>query len=139
MNDAVAYVITAILGGGLFKGLDALYRAVTDSREKRSLAATIGAKTPTEIESVSVTTMTSVLSSAETRIKSLEKERRDDYDHYQARIAVLELEKETDRQYYQGRIVELTEQLHQVREAMESMETKLADLLAETQHRDDES
>lgn len=116
MDSVFAYAITIILGGGLFKGIEALYRAVVDSREKRQLSAVVGARTPAEIESVSIATMTAALNSAQGRITSLEKER------------------ETDRLYYQGRISEMSEQLKRVRDEMAAMEQKLAELLSETTH-----
>lgn len=138
MNDAVAYIITAVLGGGIFKGIEAVYRAVTETREKRVLAEVVGAKTPTEIESVAVTTMTSALESAQSRIQSLEGERRLDQEHYLGRIALLEAEKLTDREYYQSRILELTNQIHSMREQLETVERTLANLLQESHQIDEE-
>jgi septal ring factor EnvC (AmiA/AmiB activator) len=114
MEHLLSYVIPLILGGGLFKGLDALWRGISDSKEKKVLTAAIGAKTPAEVESVSVATMTRALESAQGRITSLEAERK------------------SDKEYYQGRIQELNEQLRRVREEMASMEKKLTELLAET-------
>ena len=114
MEGVLPYIITVVLGGGLFKGLDALYRAVTDSREKKVLSDAIGAKTPAEVESVSVSTMTKALDSAQNRISSLEAERT------------------LDKEYYQGRIAELNDQLQRVREELIRMEKKLSSLLADT-------
>lgn len=112
-NSLVEYLITAILGGGFFKGIETLYRAVSDAREKKALSLNIGAKTPVEIESASVTTMAVALQSAQDRIEHLESER------------------ETDRSYYQARIAELTEQLHRVRNELREMEIKLSNLVAD--------
>ena len=138
MNEAVSYAITLILGGGLAKGIESVVRALTESKEKRSLAASVGARTPTEIESVSVTTMTSALTSAQSRIVSLEGERQRDHEYYQNIIEVIKQERDADRAYYQGRILELTEQLQHVRQEMETMERKLAELLAETHVKEEE-
>ncbi len=105
---------SAILGGGLFKGIEAIYSAIVNAREKAKLSAAVGAKTPAEIESVSVTTMTSALTSAQGRITSLESER------------------EIDRVYYQTIITDLKEQLKRVRDEMLEMERKLSELLDAT-------
>src|SRR5690242_11496897 len=110
MNEVVSLVVTGVLGGGVFKAVESIYRAWTDSREKKSLAEQIGAKTPAEIESVSVKTMTYALTSAESRIRSLEAESVRDREHYEARIAVIEEERQTDKEIYQARIAELSEQ-----------------------------
>lgn len=114
MDGVVGYLISLILGGGLLKAIESVYRAVTESREKKVLADSVGAKTPVEIESVSVSTMTTALESAEKRIISLEKERT------------------SDRDYYLSQISDLKEQLERVRSEMQSMERKIAELLAET-------
>lgn len=114
MDSVLAYTITAILGGGFFKGLEAIYRAINESKEKKKLADVVGAKTPAEIESVSVATMTRALESAQHRISSLE------------------LERESDRDYYQERIRDMSQQLQRVRDEMHAMELKLSSLLAET-------
>lgn len=114
-NSILPLAVSAILGGGLFKAIGALIRAFSEFREKNSLSATIGAKTPAEIESVSVATMTSALESAQRRIKSLEDER------------------EIDKKYYQDRISELKDQLNAMRDELVSMERKLAEILDETQ------
>lgn len=132
MQEALAYIVTAVLGGGLFKGLEALYRAVTDAREKKTLADSIGAKTPVEIESVSVATMTSALESSQRRIEAIEKERESDRKYYTSRISDLETERETDRDYYQARIIELTDQLAHVRAELMSVERKLVAFLEDT-------
>lgn len=132
MQDALAYIVTAVLGGGLFKGLEALYRAVTDAREKKALADSVGAKTPVEIESVSVATMTSALESSQRRIEAIEKEREKDREYYQKRISELEAERVTDREYYQARILELNEQLKHVRTELTAVERKLVELLEDT-------
>jgi hypothetical protein len=109
-------LIAAVLGGGLFLGIAALIKAFSEGREKKSLQEALEAKTPAEVESVSIATMTKALESAQTRITSLERER------------------EIDKQYYQQRITELTEQLRNVRVELVEMEVKLAGLLAETHH-----
>lgn len=128
MDSVFAYLVTAILGGGLFKGIESLYRAVSDSREKKMLSDSIGAKTPAEIESVSVATMRTALESASTRIAVLEAERSTDREYYQQRISQLEEERTVDREFYQTRIKELTDQLQHIREEMEKMEIKLGEL-----------
>lgn len=138
MSEVVSYAITLILGGGLAKGIESLIRALTEAKEKRSLAASVGAKTPAEIESVSVTTMTSALTSAQSQIEALTEARRQDQEFYKNRIGVIEKERDDDRTYYTGRIIELTEQLQHVRQEMEAMERKLAGLLAETQMKNEE-
>lgn len=132
MNEIVPYAITAILGGGMFKGMESIYRAITDSREKRTLAEAVGARTPAEIESVAVTTMTSALESAQTRIRALQDEREADRQYFHGRISTLEAQKQQDQEYYLARILELTEQLQHMRHEMEVMERSLAALLAET-------
>lgn len=132
MNEIVPYMITAILGGGMFKGIESVYRAITDSKEKRTLAEAVGARTPAEIESVAVTTMTSALESAQTRIVALQAEREADRQYFQGRISTLEAQKQQDQEYYLARILELTEQLQHMRQEMEVMERSLAALLAET-------
>lgn len=114
MNEIVGYIISLVLGGGLLKGIESVWRAVSESQEKKILAESVGAKTPAEVESVSVATMTTALESAEKRIRSIEKERTE------------------DRDYYLGQIAELKTQLERVRAEMHSMEQKLADLLADT-------
>lgn len=114
MDNLLSYAITAILGGGLFTGISALYRAIVESKEKKNLAKASGAKTPLEIESLSVATMTKALESAQNRISALEEERK------------------SDRDYYQDRIRELTLQLQRVRDELTSMEVKVAELIAET-------
>lgn len=134
MQDALAYIVTAVLGGGLFKGLEALYRAVTDAREKKVLADSVGAKTPVEIESVSVSTMTSALESSQRRIEAIESEREKDRAYYQKRISELEAERISDREYYQARILELNEQLKHVRQELTAVERKLVELLEDTNH-----
>lgn len=133
MSDVVAYVVTAILGGGFFKATESLFRAITESKEKKALSDAVGAKTPVEIESVSVATMTTALQSSQSRIKFLEDEREKDNRYYQDRITQLEKERTEDRLFYQERIKELNDQLIHVRAEMASMEKKIADLLAETQ------
>lgn len=114
MEGVVGYLISLILGGGLLKAIESVYRAVAESKEKKILADSVGAKTPVEVESVSVATMTTALESAENRIKSLEKERT------------------SDRDYYLGQISDLKDQLERVRSEMQSMEKKIAELLADT-------
>ena len=109
-------LVALFLGGGLFLGIAALWKAISESREKKALTETLEAKTPAEVESVVITTMTKALESAQTRITSLERER------------------EIDKQYYQERISELTQQLRNVREELVEVEQKLAGLLAETHH-----
>lgn len=108
------YIITVLLGGGLFKGLEAFYRAVVDSREKRILSDAVGAKTPVEVESLSVSTMASALESAQKRISSLEEER------------------ETDKKFYQDRINELLNQVQELRSEIEKTEEKLRTLVDST-------
>lgn len=134
MQDALAYIITAVLGGGVFKGLEALYRAVTDAREKKVLSDSIGAKTPVEVESVSVATMTSALESSQKRIEALEDERGKDRAYYQNRIAELEAERVNDREHYQTQIMELKEQLKYVRAELTAVERKVVELLEDTHH-----
>jgi chromosome segregation ATPase len=107
-------IIAVFLGGGLFLGIAALYKAISEAKEKKGLTEALEAKTPADVESVSVATMTKALESAQSRITSLERER------------------DLDKKYYQDRIAELTEQLHRVREEMAEMEQKLSNLLAET-------
>lgn len=111
----LAYAVTAVLGGGLFKGIEALIKGFSEAREKKVLGDSIGAKTPAEIESVSVATMSTALESAQARITSLEGERK------------------LDRDYYQGRIKELSDQLASVRKELTMMEARLGQLLEETQ------
>lgn len=138
MSEVISYAITLILGGGLAKGIESLVRALAESREKKSLAASVGAKTPAEIESLSVTTMASALTSAQSQIEALTEARSQDQRFYENRIGVIEKERDDDRAYYTGRIVELTEQLQHVRQEMESMERTLAELLAETHPKHEE-
>lgn len=114
MDGIAGYIISLVLGGGLLKAIESVFRAVTESKEKKILAESIGAKTPAEVESVSVATMTTALESAQNRILSLEKERRE------------------DRDYYLGQISDLKAQLEFVRDEMHSMEKKIANLLADT-------
>lgn len=114
MPDYVGYILSLVLGGGLLKGIESLFRAVTESKEKKVLADSIGAKTPLEMESVSVSTMKTALESAQDRIKSIEKERNE------------------DRVYYLGQIADLKTQLERVRSEMQLMERKIAELLNST-------
>jgi len=111
MPDYVGYILSLVLGGGLLKGIESLFRAVTESKEKKILADSIGAKTPVEMESVSVSTMKTALESAENRIISIERERNE------------------DRDYYLGQIADLKTQLERVRSEMQLMEQKIAELL----------
>lgn len=113
-TNLVAYAVSAILGGGLFKGITALWKAITESREKKTLSDSIGAKTPAEVESMSVTTMVTALKSAQARIQSLEAER------------------VSDRDYYHTRIKDLNDQLTTLRRELTAMEERLSALLAET-------
>lgn len=85
-NQLLELIITLVLGGGLLKGIEAVYRAYTEGKEKQRLGAAVGAKTPAEIESLTVSTMISVLESAEDRIKSLTAERETDRDYLQHKI-----------------------------------------------------
>ena len=88
-NTALEFIITILLGGGLLKGVEAVYRAYSDGKEKKKLLSVVGAKTPVEIESVSIATMAAALTSAESRIKSLVVERGEDLKHYEARTKML--------------------------------------------------
>jgi hypothetical protein len=110
MDSILPVLVSGILGGGLFLGLAALYRAFSESKEKKILADSVGAKTPGEIESISVATMTKALESAQTRISSLEQERN------------------TDKAYYQGRISELNAQLETMQIKLQEMAQELAEL-----------
>lgn len=113
MNEIVGYIISLVLGGGLLKGIESVYRAVTESKEKKILAESVGAKTPVEVESVAVATMRTALESSELRIKSLERERKE------------------DRDYYLGQISDLKTQLQRLRAEMKFMEDKITELLKE--------
>lgn len=112
MPDFVGYVLSLVLGGGLLKAIESFVRALTESKEKKILAESIGAKTPVEMESVSVSTMKTALESAENRIISIERERNE------------------DRDYYLGQIADLKTQLERVRSEMQLMEHKIAELLS---------
>ena len=113
MNDILTLAITAILGGGFFKGLETLYRAVTDSKETKELVKIAGAKAPAEVDSVSVSTMKTALEAVR-----------------QQNIALQE-DRERDRLYYQKRIEELTDQLSRLREEVTLMETQMRALSQE--------
>lgn len=114
MDGFVGYLVSLFLGGGLLKAVESVYRAVTETRQKKVLTDSVGAKTPAEIESISVSTMATALDSAEGRIKQLV------------------VEREADRQYYLAQITELKAQLEHVRAEMQSMEQKISELLADT-------
>lgn len=115
MDGLVGYLVSLFLGGGLLKAVESVYRAVTETRQKKILTDAVGAKTPAEIESISVTTMATALESAENRIKQLV------------------VDRESDRLYYLAQITELKTQLDHVRSEMQSMEQKISELLADTQ------
>lgn len=117
-SNVLNYIISGILGGGLIKALSALWDSISKAREKKALGEAVGAKTPAEIESMSVATMNTALTSAQNRIEALEAER------------------ESDRLYYQGRIKELSDQLATVRGELAQMEARLSALLAETEEVD---
>lgn len=114
MDGVVGYLVTLFLGGGLLKGIESIFRAVKDAKKDEVLTKAVGDKTPAEIESIAVTTMATALKSSEERNKQLEAERK------------------TDREYYQAQIIELKAQLEHVRSEMQTMEQKLAELLADT-------
>ena len=88
-NTALEFIITILLGGGLLKGVEAVYRAYSDGKEKKKLLSVVGAKTPVEIESVSIATMAAALTSVESRIKSLVAERGEDLKHHEAKTRML--------------------------------------------------
>lgn len=118
-TNLLNYIMTGILGGGLFKGITVLWRAITEAREKKQLGEQIGAKTPAEIESISVATMNTALQSAQRQIEALQAERK------------------SDQEYYQGRIKELSDQLATVRGELADMEKRLSALLEETEQDSD--
>lgn len=123
MTEVLQYVIPFILGGGLWKAVESLLRALNESKEKRELASILGAKMPGEIESVSVATMTIALESAERRIRSLEEERTFDREIYQNRIAELADQLKRVRS-------ESADQLRQVRSELAVMEERVRNLLS---------
>lgn len=110
-------VIMVILGGGLLAGIGALRKAFAESKEKEALSNALDAKTPADIESVAVATMSSALTSAQSRITSLEQER------------------SADKEYYQGIITDLKAQLAGVRVELASMEEKMRLLVADMDHK----
>ena len=113
MNDILTLAITAVLGGGFFKGLETLYRAVTDSKETKELVKIAGAKAPAEVDSVTVSTMKTALEAVRQQNVALQEDR------------------ERDRLYYQGRIEELTNQLERLRVEVTLMETQMRALSQE--------
>lgn len=113
-HDVLASIVSLILGGGLWKGIESLIKGISGARRAKAVAESIGAKTPVEIESLSVATMKVSLESAQSQIESLEAQR------------------DADKLYYQGRIKELTDQLERVRGELQAVQDQLTDLLRET-------
>lgn len=114
MDGMVGYIFSLLLGGGLLKGIESLYRAIKDSKTADALAKQVGAKTPAEIEQIAVNTMATALKSSEERNQQLTKDR------------------EADQIWYTSQIEDLRNQLKHVRAELQAMETKLAELLADT-------
>lgn len=88
-NGALETIITILLGGGLLKGIESVYRAYVDGKEKQRLFNVVGTKTPVEIESVSIATMAAALTSAQERIKNLVIEREQDQTYYDEKFKML--------------------------------------------------
>lgn len=116
MNSTqIVTLIVAFAGGGFFTGIGALIRGWREGRAIDAEAADIGAKTPVEVESVSVTTMKTALESA------------------QKRIEALEIERKADRDYYVGQITELQGIVKRLYTELHGVEEKLAQALRATE------
>lgn len=88
-NNVLETIITILLGGGLLKGIESIYRAYVDGKEKQRLFKVAGSKTPVEIESVSIATMAAALTSAQERIQNLVVERKQDQLYYDEKFKTL--------------------------------------------------
>lgn len=64
MNETAITLISVVLGGGILGAVVAAYKAIAERRKTEVEAEAVGAKTPGEVESVSVATMVSALNAA---------------------------------------------------------------------------
>lgn len=111
MAEWLPALVSALLSGAIGTGIGAIITARSTAREKQALANSVDARTPVEVESAAVATMTAALESAQSRIDALVKERAD------------------DRAYYEGRITDLESQLEQVRAKLREVELQLIEAL----------
>lgn len=96
MNEVWIGIITLVMGGGLWAGVSAFIKSFAENKKTKAESADIGAKTPVEVDSISVLTMKTALDSANltidrqaeelaairTRLDNLEKMVRDQGERY---------------------------------------------------------
>ena len=89
MNETTITLISVLLGSGILGAIVAAYKAIAERRKTEVEADAVGARTPAEVESVSVATMVNALNSARSINDDLRKDNdslRQDFQNLNARF-----------------------------------------------------
>ena len=116
----VVSIIIALLSGGLIMAIVALRRSKHENAKIDREAEAIGAKTPAEVESVAITTMTTALTSAQTQVKALEQQAVD----RESRHAVERAEWYSERSALRGEIDALEARLRAVLDELSALKDR---------------